>query len=70
MELRPRESVRALVVLVTDFPMEFAAESTALIVVLIADVKEFVAVEAGGSSMGGMEALAPLVRTVVPAIKI
>jgi len=62
--------VRALVVLATDFPMEFAAESTALMEVLIADVKEFVAVDAGGSSMEGIDPLAPLVRTVLPAIKI
>jgi len=62
--------VRALVVLATDFPMEFAAESTALMEVLIADVKEFVAVDAGGSSIEGIDPLVPLVRTVAPAIKI
>jgi hypothetical protein len=65
-ELKPSE----LVIAPAAPEIELAAVLTALIDVLIADVKGFVAVDAEGSSIDGIEGLEPFVKRIPPAKKI
>ena len=60
----------ALVASDMEFATEFDTLLTALIELLMADVTALVAVEAGGSSIEGIEGLEPLVKKGLPIKKI
>jgi hypothetical protein len=66
----PNEFAIALVASDIEFATELETLLTALIELLMADVTALVAVEAGGSSIEGIEGLDPLVKKELPITKI
>ena len=66
----PSEFATDSVALATELATEADALLTAFMDVLMADVTEFVAVEAGGSSIAGIEGRVPDVKKVLPVKKI
>jgi hypothetical protein len=69
-ELRPSEFVSAAVAPEMELAAAVVALLTALIELLMAEVRGLVAVEAEGSSIEGIEALEPFIKTIPPAKKI